>query len=357
MAWPASMRQLAGASDVNVATLYHHFLEVGSARRRAGRTGLPRTDAHRRPTGRAAAGATPVAGLTRFVLWLWGASEGEEAVWRLLIGESLRGDATARAEAMALVDGIGAAVAGWLADVVPEVAGRADRVARLVRAAIFSLIVEHLALGPDEHRARDRVGDLVDAIAGLLTSAAAWRGCSSWRACGSTSGDGWCSTCRRSPSPTVGSRWWPGRRAPASRRCFGCATGWKCRPPARSASAAPTSPTSTPRPPAPRGDGVPAPGDLPGHRARQPSGGLRRLDANEPFFAEALEHAGLGVGFLDRRADDLSGGEAARLPGPHARDPPRGPPPRRADVVARPGATAELGAGAAWPPTACRRYG
>ena len=36
------------------------------------------------------------------------------------------------------------------------------------------------------------------------------------------------------------------------------------------------------------------------------------LDANEPFFAEALEHAGLGVGFLDRRADDLSGGEAQR---------------------------------------------
>jgi putative ABC transport system ATP-binding protein len=36
------------------------------------------------------------------------------------------------------------------------------------------------------------------------------------------------------------------------------------------------------------------------------------LDANEPFFVDALEQAGLDAGFLDRRADDLSGGEAQR---------------------------------------------
>jgi putative ABC transport system ATP-binding protein len=35
-------------------------------------------------------------------------------------------------------------------------------------------------------------------------------------------------------------------------------------------------------------------------------------DDNEPFFVDALGQAGLDAGFLDRRADDLSGGEAQR---------------------------------------------
>jgi hypothetical protein len=33
-----------------------------------------------------------------------------------------------------------------------------------VRALLFSLIVEHLALGPDEARVRSRIEDLVEAI-------------------------------------------------------------------------------------------------------------------------------------------------------------------------------------------------
>ena len=47
---------------------------------------------------------------------------------------------------------------------VPELAP-ADRVARLIRATLFSLIVEHLALGPDQARARARIADLVEAVA------------------------------------------------------------------------------------------------------------------------------------------------------------------------------------------------
>jgi AcrR family transcriptional regulator len=160
-----SMRQLAGACDLNVATLYHHFPSksdlLGAVLAERGYLERMRTES---PPPELRRGADPRRRLARLVSWLWAASQDEEAVWRLLIGESLRGDATARAEAMALVDGIDVAVAGWVAGVVPEVEDRAEQVARLIRAAIFSLIVEHLALGPDERRAQARVDDLVDAI-------------------------------------------------------------------------------------------------------------------------------------------------------------------------------------------------
>jgi AcrR family transcriptional regulator len=161
-----SMRALAGACDLNVATLYHHFPSKSDLLRAVlaerGYLERMRTDAPPAELGRGDARRR----LERLVAWLWSASLGEEAVWRLLIGESLRGDPTARAEAMALVDGIDAAVAGWVAEVVPEVADRAGQVARLIRATLFSLIVEHLALGPDEARADARVEDLCDAVVG-----------------------------------------------------------------------------------------------------------------------------------------------------------------------------------------------
>jgi hypothetical protein len=99
------------------------------------------------------------------VRWLWWASLEEEVVWRLLVGESLRGEPAARVEAEALVSALDDVLPAWLAEVVPELGGRATAVARLVRAQLFSLVVEHLALGPDDDRARDRIDDLVAAVA------------------------------------------------------------------------------------------------------------------------------------------------------------------------------------------------
>jgi AcrR family transcriptional regulator len=161
-----SMRRLAGACDLNVATLYHYFPSKSDLLRAvlAERGYLERMRVDE-PPAELRRGADPRRRLARFVTWLWAASQDEEEVWRLLIGESLRGDATARAEAMALVDGIDAAVAGWVAEIVPEVADRAEQVARVIRAAIFSLIVEHLALGPDHRRAQARIDDLVANVA------------------------------------------------------------------------------------------------------------------------------------------------------------------------------------------------
>jgi hypothetical protein len=89
----------------------------------------------------------------------------EEVVWRLLIGEALRGDPAARQAALTLVDALDAAMARWLDEVVPELGSRREAVGGLVRVLLFSLMVEQLALGVDEARARARIRDLVDAVA------------------------------------------------------------------------------------------------------------------------------------------------------------------------------------------------
>lgn len=161
-----SMRMLAGAADLNVATLYHYFPSKADLLRAVLRQGryLDRLASEAPPTRLKAGDRDPQARLEQLITWLWRATLEEEVVWRLLVGESLRGDATARAEAMALVDGIDVAVAAWIADIVPELASRADHAARLVRAMLFSLIVEHLALGPDDDRVLARVNDLVVAV-------------------------------------------------------------------------------------------------------------------------------------------------------------------------------------------------
>jgi AcrR family transcriptional regulator len=160
-----SMRQLAAACELNVATLYHHFPSksdlLGAVISEQGYLERMRTDD---PPAELRRGADPRRRLARFVAWLWDAAQQEEAVWRLLDGESLRADPVARAEALALVDGIDLAVTAWITELVPEVGDRAEPVARLVRATLFSLIVEHLALGPDEARAAGRVHDLVDVV-------------------------------------------------------------------------------------------------------------------------------------------------------------------------------------------------
>jgi AcrR family transcriptional regulator len=161
-----SMRMLAGAADLNVATLYHHFGSKEELLRAvlAERGYLERLRTDSPPAAVTGRGRPPAARLEKLVRWLWMASCEEEVVWRLLVGESLRGNASARAEAMALVDGVDVAIAARVGDLLPELADRAEQVGRLVRAMLFSLIVEHLALGPDDDRASARIRDLVDVV-------------------------------------------------------------------------------------------------------------------------------------------------------------------------------------------------
>jgi AcrR family transcriptional regulator len=160
-----SMRMLASECGLNVATLYHHFPSKASLLDAllAERGYLHKLAEERPPSDVGRSGPAP-ARLRRLVRWLWWAVQEEEAVWRLLVGEALRGEDGARRAAASLVDALDVALADWLAEVVPEVGDRRESVARLVRTLLFSLMVEHLALGADGARASSRIDDLVAAV-------------------------------------------------------------------------------------------------------------------------------------------------------------------------------------------------
>jgi len=160
-----SMRKLADRCELNVATLYHHFPSKADLLRAVlEERGYPRRIGEQGPPPEVVEAPTPDEVVRRLLLWLWQQAEAEEAAWRLLIGEGLRGEPEAREEARRLVGLIEPAVRRWLGEAAPELGDRLDVVARVVRSTLLSLAVEHLALGPDEGRARQRVDDLVAAL-------------------------------------------------------------------------------------------------------------------------------------------------------------------------------------------------
>jgi AcrR family transcriptional regulator len=142
----ASMRQLAAASGLNVATIYHYFpskaevLRAVLDERRYGErlsTDAPELDPALPPRER----------LVALVGWLWANALEEEAVFRLLVGEALRGEEAATTTAAELVDALAASIEAWLVDGFPELTADPALVARVLRGQVFALVVEHLALG------------------------------------------------------------------------------------------------------------------------------------------------------------------------------------------------------------------
>jgi AcrR family transcriptional regulator len=142
----ASMRQLAAACGLNVATIYHYFpskadlLRSVMEERRYGErlsSELPSLDLSVAPRAR----------LVGLLAWLWENALAEEAVWRLLVGEALRGEEAASTNASELVDLLAVTLEGWLADGFPELTGDLGALARVIRGQVLALVVEHLALG------------------------------------------------------------------------------------------------------------------------------------------------------------------------------------------------------------------
>jgi AcrR family transcriptional regulator len=144
-----SMRRLASACGLNVATIYHYFpskadlLRAIIEERRYGErlaTEEPAIDPALPPHERLAA----------FVRWVAERTLDEEVVLRLLLGEGLRSEPAAMDTAAGLLTQLDAGLAAWLAGGFPELDGRGlavDVAARLVRRSLLALVTERLVTG------------------------------------------------------------------------------------------------------------------------------------------------------------------------------------------------------------------
>jgi hypothetical protein len=74
----------------------------------------------------------------------------QDDMWRLLLGESLRGEGDVIAPAAGLTIDFERALDGWLAGLFPELAGRAPRFGRVLRGLIYGFFIETLPLPTDD---------------------------------------------------------------------------------------------------------------------------------------------------------------------------------------------------------------
>ncbi len=139
-----SMRQLANACDVNVATLYHYFpsksdlLRAVIEERGYGEELDAMVDP---PVPRRGAPSTRLANLLEYV-----AREAldAEVVWRLFLGEAVHSDLDAMAMARQLSTGLEVALVRWIPELIPEFDGDVAALGRLLRSQLFGMMIEVL---------------------------------------------------------------------------------------------------------------------------------------------------------------------------------------------------------------------
>ncbi len=165
-----TMRQLAAACGLTIATLYHY---VGSKSDLLGAIIAERRyDAGlRHLTPDVDPALPPRRRLAAFVTDLTGQALGEMRLWRLLIGESLRDDAVALAEARRLSalleEAVGARVRELFPELGPDRPGPSpEHVTAVVTGQLLALFLQELLLG-DEGRA-ERVGRAAEATAAVV---------------------------------------------------------------------------------------------------------------------------------------------------------------------------------------------
>ena len=166
-----SMRSLATACHLNVAALYHYFpskadllRSVIEERRYALRLReAPAVDVTLPPRER----------LVALVLAMWDGVREEEAVWRLLLGEALRGDETAAAVGRDILDALAPALRDWLDALFTEPDGTRsldpDAVANVLVSTVFSFFIGQLFRPAEQREAAARLD--AEALATLALAA------------------------------------------------------------------------------------------------------------------------------------------------------------------------------------------
>jgi AcrR family transcriptional regulator len=163
-----SMRDLAAATGLNVASLYHYFpskqdLLVAVLAERGFLDELAITA----PTP---GDRTPTIELADLLNEILQSMLEVEDFIRLMLGEVMRNDETALSVGHDLIAGTQDSLERWITDDQPELAGPpgADAVARMLRATLIGLFFEHVAgvLGSDDSSAALR--KRADEVAAIL---------------------------------------------------------------------------------------------------------------------------------------------------------------------------------------------
>ena len=165
-----TMRQLAGACAINVATLYHYFPSKSDLLRAVieERGYGDELEAMREPP--VPRRGSPVTRLGNLLAFIAGEAMEAEAVWRLFLGEAVHSDVDAMAMARQLSDSLEAALSRWIPDLLPEFDGDVAALSRLMRSQLFGIMIEVL-VSPDIDRA-DLVRRRSTELAGLVVGPA-----------------------------------------------------------------------------------------------------------------------------------------------------------------------------------------
>ncbi len=146
-----SMRAVAAACGLNVATLYHYFpskhdlLQAAIAHRRAGDLLV-----HPFPEGIA---GTVEQRLAALLDHLFVGMTAEEDLWRTLLSEAIHGDDDVLGPLVDTAAAFELALAQWLRELCPDAPALQDpEVVRAIRNAVIGVLVEHLPQ-PENRRA------------------------------------------------------------------------------------------------------------------------------------------------------------------------------------------------------------
>lgn len=146
-----SMRQLAAACEMNVATLYHYFPSKSALLRAVieERGYGEELDAMIEPP--VSRRGSPRARLANLLELVAREALDAEVVWRLMLGEAVHSDADAMAMARQLSTGLEVALTRWIPDLIPEFDGDTAALSRLLRSQLFGVMIEVL-VSPDLDR-------------------------------------------------------------------------------------------------------------------------------------------------------------------------------------------------------------